>query len=84
MQLPKQPTDPKTKSQSPSNKILQYSGLGFQMLATIGLATWLGIKLDGWLEMKRFPAFTILFVLMAVIGSLISLIRGLIKENDDK
>ena len=72
-------TDPKPKNQPSDNPILKYSGLAFQMLAAIGLATWAGLALDKWLEIKRFPAFTFSLVLLAVVGSLISLIRGLIK-----
>ena len=29
------------------NKYLYYTGLGFQMLASIGIFTWLGVYLDG-------------------------------------
>ncbi len=70
------------KPQKPSsNNILKYSGLGFQMFAMIGIATWLGITLDKKLGMIKFPAFTLSLVLIAVIGSFISLIRS-VKKND--
>jgi ATP synthase protein I len=34
------------RPQGPDNKILRFSGMAFQMGATIGLAVWAGIKLD--------------------------------------
>ena len=61
------------------NPYVRYSGRAFQMLATIGLGVWAGIKLDQWLELK-FPAFTITLSLLSVVGSLVQLIRGLPKE----
>jgi len=70
------------KPQKPSsNNILKYAGLGFQMFAMIGIATWLGITLDKKLGMTKFPAFTLSLVLVAVIGSFISLIRSVKKDD---
>jgi len=51
------------------------------MFAMIGIATWLGITLDKKLEMTKFPAFTLSLVLLAVIGSFISLIRSVKKDD---
>jgi hypothetical protein len=70
--------DPKNKK-SQLNNYAKYSGLGFQMMATLGLAVWGGIKLDAWLELK-FPAFTVALPCIALIGSLIIFIRSLPKE----
>ncbi len=71
----------KNKKSQPGNvnSYVRYSGLAFQMMATIGLGVWAGIKLDQWLKLK-FPAFTITLSLLSVVGSLIQLIRGLPKE----
>ncbi len=67
----------KNPSSSNTEGYVKYSGLAFQMMATIGLGVWGGIKLDEWLHTR--PAFTIVLSLLAVIGSLIQLIRGLPK-----
>jgi hypothetical protein len=58
---------------------LKYSGLAFQLVATIGLAAWAGIELDNHLG-NRIPWFTMLLVLLALLGSMIWLVRQLPKE----
>lgn len=58
------------------NTFIRYGGLGVQMLLTIGIAGWLGYKLDGWLSL-RFPAFLLLFVLVALTGTIYKLYRSL-------
>jgi hypothetical protein len=70
--------EPKNKKNQLNNYV-KYSGLGFQMMATIGVAVWLGLKLDEWLELK-FPAFSVTLSCVALIGSLIIFIRSLPKE----
>ncbi len=70
--------EPKNKK-SQLNNYAKYSGLGFQMMATLGIAVWGGIKLDKWLDLK-FPAFTVALSCIALIGSLVIFIRSLPKE----
>jgi F0F1-type ATP synthase assembly protein I len=49
------------------------------MIATILIGLWLGMKVDEWLHMKN-PVFTVVFVLLFIIASLVLLIRGLPKS----
>lgn len=70
--------EPKNKKNQ-LNSYIKYSGLGFQMMATLGIAVWGGIKLDEWLHLK-FPAFTVALSCIALIGSLVILVRSLPKE----
>ncbi|MEQ8360933.1 MAG: AtpZ/AtpI family protein [Cytophagales bacterium] len=56
------------------NNFYKYSGLGLQMLVTIGLATFAGIWLDKKLEIK-FPVFTLIFLLGSFAGSLYLIYR---------
>lgn len=73
--------DNSKNNQNPSSNpqsYVKYSGLAFQMLVTIGIGVWGGIKLDEWLGLS--PLFTVVLSLVAVIGSLVLLIRGLPKE----
>jgi hypothetical protein len=44
--------------QQPNNNrdLLRYAGLGGQIFAGLGLAVWLGYKVDGWTNMP-FPLF---------------------------
>ena len=61
------------------NKFLKYSSLGVQLLVTIGLAAWLGMKLDAYLQL-RFPAFLLLFVFASFGGMMYKLYQSI---NDD-
>jgi len=70
-------TKNKKNSSSEASSYARYSGLAFQMMITIGLGVWGGIKLDEWLGLR--PLFTVSLSLLAVIGSLVLLIRGLPK-----
>ncbi|MFZ5972362.1 MAG: AtpZ/AtpI family protein [Bacteroidota bacterium] len=69
---------PSGKKPKPSNDFLKYSGLGLQMLATIGVAAWLGYQLDRYLQLK-FPAFLLSFVLLSFGGTLYQLYRSVNK-----
>lgn len=62
------PTDPKQEKRFTSN-YAKYSGIAFQMLGTIGLGVYAGLKLDEWLAYK-FPLFTLVLSLGAVGASL--------------
>lgn len=42
----------------------RYSALGFQMLAIIGGLTWLGVKMDEWVN--AYPWFTVILSLSSV------------------
>ena len=56
------------------NNTARYAGLATQWLAMLGLAVWIGLKLDkltGW----RFPVFVITLPLAALCFSLWQLVR---------
>ncbi|MCU0445032.1 MAG: AtpZ/AtpI family protein [Microscillaceae bacterium] len=72
--LPNQPP------QEPINQYLKYSTLGFQMLAMILLGVWGGWSLDKSSGYK-IPIFTLIFSLLAVIGSLVYFIRKISQEK---
>jgi hypothetical protein len=57
----------------------QYSSIAFQMLGTIGLGVWGGMKLDQW-QGNRTPGWTIGLSLLAIFASLYLFIRGLPKQ----
>lgn len=66
------------KKQKPSNSYLRYSGLGLQLLVTIGVGAWAGLALDRYLGFK-FPAFLLSFVFIAFGGSMYFLYKALNK-----
>ena len=66
--LPADPSQGKTKP-SRSNSYLKYGGLGIQLFGAIGIAGWLGYKLDNYLSWK-FPVFMLVFVFLSFGGML--------------
>ena len=48
-----------------TNNYLRYSGIGFQIAATIGVGVFIGYRLDKWLETKQ-PYFTLGFALVFI------------------
>ncbi|WP_367112867.1 AtpZ/AtpI family protein [uncultured Chitinophaga sp.] len=48
-----------------SNAYLRYIGLGFQLIALIGVALFAGYKIDQWTGL-RFPLFMIVLSLLAI------------------
>ena len=55
---------------------MQYTGMGFQILAYILISLWLGHMLDTWIGLKM-PVFTVVMSLLGVIGAMFSIIRKL-------
>jgi hypothetical protein len=69
----------KDDQKKPVSSFLKFSGLGLQMLVSIGLGAWLGMKLDHYLELK-FPAFLLTFVFVIFGGLMYQLYRSLNKD----
>jgi ATP synthase protein I len=73
----------KKNQKSPENKGLQdfakYSGMAFQMMAVIFLATWGGRELD---KLAKFdtPVFTIILSILGVFGAIYSVLKDFIKK----
>lgn len=63
----------------PVNDFLKYSSLGIQMMVSIGVAAWLGMKLDVYLGLK-FPVFLLTFVFLIFGGLMYQLYRALNKD----
>jgi len=61
------------------SKYAYYSGLGFQMIAIIGVFTYLGFKLDEWMLSQK-PIYTAVLSLLGVCISLYSVIRSVNKK----
>lgn len=58
----------------------RYTGIGFQMLAIIGVMTFIGYKIDSYRHSEKL-FFTAIFGLLGVIVSLYQVVRSLnIKE----
>lgn len=64
------------KTTEKTTSFVQFSGIAFQMLGTIGLGVWAGMKLDAWQNNAR-PLWTIVLSLTAIGASLYLFIRQL-------
>lgn len=62
------------------NDYVRYSALGFQMAIIIFMATWVGVKLDAWLQLSV-PLFTLIFSILSVVGVLYYFIKGFIPKK---
>ena len=65
-----------TQEPKPANNLARFSGMGFQMLATIGLGTWAGVALDNW-QGNKIPGWTLALSLLSIGASLYNFIRQL-------
>ncbi len=59
---------------------MRYAGLATQLLALLGLAVWGGLKLDARLHFRAL--FVIIFPVIALVVSLVQLIRSLGKKEN--
>ncbi len=64
------------KATERTTSFVQFSGIAFQMLGTIGLGVYAGMKLDEWQKNER-PVWTIVLSLTAIGASLYLFIRQL-------
>ena len=62
------------------SKYAYYSGLGFQMIAIIGVFTFIGIKIDEKMQNDK-PICTALLSLLGVCVSLYSVIKSVSKKD---
>jgi len=61
------------------SKYAYYSGLGFQMIAIIGVFTYIGFKLDEWMLNEK-HVYTAVLSLLGVCISLYSVIKSVNKK----
>lgn len=67
------------KQNNASNDVMRYAGLGAQILVSIGIAVFIGLKIDQWIRMP-FPLLVWLLPLVVVS----TMIYKLIKETSKK
>ena len=65
-----------------NNKILlRYAGMGMQILVSLGLALFIGLKLDAWMRFS-FPVLVWLLPLLVIVGMIIKTIKDTSKKHD--
>jgi len=67
----------------PDNKtlLLQYAGLGAQLIVMLGLAIFAGLKLDQKFHFS-FPVLVLVLPLLVLIGMIAKAIRDTSRKND--
>jgi F0F1-type ATP synthase assembly protein I len=67
------------KNKKKFDEFIRYSNLGFEMMAIIAAGTFLGYKTDQWMG-NEFKGFTLVFMILSVIGSIFYATRNLLKK----
>lgn len=73
--------NPTPKKKPPYNDYAKYSSMALQMAVTIAIGVYGGIKLDEYLELKKFPVFTITFSLLSVVGAIYISVKDILKKK---
>jgi F0F1-type ATP synthase assembly protein I len=73
----------KRKSPSSSNNkdLLRYAGLGTQLLVSIGIAVFVGLKADQWLH--TLPLFSCILPLLVLFATFYKLMRQTDKKQNN-
>jgi hypothetical protein len=72
----------KPSSNNGNKDLMRYAGMGTQMLVAIGLAVFLGLKADKWLNFS-FPLLSWLLPLVVICGILYQVYKSTSKRKDD-
>lgn len=73
-----------TETKKSNNNILwRYAGMGAQILVSLGLALFIGLKLDAWIR-TPFPLLVWVLPLLVIIGMIIKTIKDTSKPKHDK
>lgn len=61
-------------------ELLRYAGLGSQVMASVGVSVYLGVKADKWLKVS-FPILSWVLPLLVIVGLIVQLIKSSGKNN---
>lgn len=71
-----------TRKPPTSYAFLKYSGLALQLFVLLGIAAWLGGKVDRWLLQEDHSYFTILLILLFAGGFFYRLFKELSRTHE--
>jgi F0F1-type ATP synthase assembly protein I len=77
-QEPLKKKNQKSQQNKGLNDFAKYSGMAFQMVAIILLATWGGLELDKLAKFKT-PVFTIILSILGVFAAIYTAVKDFIK-----
>lgn len=78
--LPQQNPD-KKKNRSNASYLMEYVSLAFQLLVTLGVAVFVGLKADEWIEVS-FPLLVWLLPLLVITGMIVRVIKDTSRKNE--
>lgn len=70
----------KNNNKNKYDSFIRYSGLGFEMMAIIGIFTFGGYKIDQWMK-NEFKGFTLGLMILSVIVAIIYGTKNLLKKK---
>ena len=70
----------KNNNNNKYDSFIRYSGLGFEMMAIIGIFTFGGYKIDQWMK-NEFKGFTLGLMILSVIVAIIYGTKNLLKKK---
>ena len=65
----------------PVHKYLRYSGLGFQLIATVLIFIWLGMQIDENMNPES-HTFTLIGTLLGIVGAFYFMFKAVKKLNE--
>lgn len=72
-----------TNRESNNKILLRYAGMGAQILVSLGLAVFIGLKLDAWIN-TSFPILVWLLPLLVIIGMIIKTIKDTSRQKKNE
>ncbi|SHJ35156.1 Putative F0F1-ATPase subunit Ca2+/Mg2+ transporter [Tangfeifania diversioriginum] len=69
----------KQKNKNKFDAFIRYSSLAFEMMAMIALGTFLGYKIDQWMD-NEFKGFTLGLMILSVVGAVFYSTRNILKK----
>jgi hypothetical protein len=87
---PSPPVDPgdsgepgRDRKSSHRAELLRYAGLSSEVLASVGISVYLGLKADKWLKLS-FPIFSLSLPLLVIISLIVRLVKESSRKKDGK
>ena len=69
------------RTNRPDNKLMwRYAGMVMQFFVSIGIAVFIGLKADGWMQ-TRMPVWAWLLPLLVITGIIIKVFRDTGRKN---
>lgn len=73
-------TDDRNNENKSSTQLWQYAGIGGQLLVSLGIGVFLGLKLDEWMKIK-FPLLVWILPLLILVAMIARLIKATSKRK---